>query len=89
MARITELVLDILKPHDPPVVLFAQHLAETMSGLTVMVDVVEIDDMTQTLSVTFEGEDINLDLITEAIGSMGGSLHSIDKVQVINDSGTY
>lgn len=85
MARITRLVLDILKPHDPPVVIFAQHLAEVSSGLTVEVDVVEIDDMTQTLSVTLEGQNIDLDTISEVIGTLGASLHSIDKVQVINN----
>ena len=86
MARITHLVLDILKPHDPPLVAFAQHLAETCHGLSVLADVVEIDDRTQTLLVTCEGPDIDLEAVTEAITAMGGSLHSVDKVQVVNDA---
>jgi hypothetical protein len=85
MPRITQLVLDILKPHDPNVVLFASHLAETTRDLTVTLDVVEVDDKTQTLQVTLEGEDIDLIAISEAIATMGASLHSIDGVQVVND----
>jgi hypothetical protein len=88
MARITRLVLDILKPHDPPIAAFAVHLAESASGLTVMVDVIEIDDMTQTLEVIVEGDNLDLDDISAAITALGASLHSIDKVQVVNDSGT-
>jgi hypothetical protein len=86
MTRITQLVLDILKPHDPPLVVFTQHLAETGPGLSVLADVVEIDDRTQTLSVTCEGRDIDLEAISTAITTMGGSLHSVDKVQVVNDA---
>lgn len=86
MSRITQLVLDILKPHDPPLVVFTQHLAEACPGLTVLADVLEIDDLTQTLSVTCEGHDLDLDAITAAVGAMGGSLHSVDKVQVVNDA---
>lgn len=86
MARIAHLVLDILKPHNPPLVAFARHLAETCQGLSVVADVVEIDDRTQTVLVTCEGPDIDLEAITEAITAMGGSLHSVDKVQVINDT---
>lgn len=89
MARITQLVLDILKPHDPSLVLFAQHLAQTNPGLKVMADVVEIDDRTQTVLVTCEGNDIDLDAISEAIVAIGGSLHSVDKVQVVNDTGSH
>jgi len=88
MTRITQLVLDILKPHDPPLVLFTQHLAEASPGLSVLADVMEIDDRTQTLSVTCEGRDIDLEAISAAITAMGGSLHSVDKVQVVNDAGT-
>lgn len=85
MARITQLVLDILKPHNPPLVVFTRHLAESCPGLTVSAEVLEIDDRTQTLSVSCEGHDIDLDVIGEAINAMGGSLHSVDQVQVIND----
>lgn len=86
MARITELVLDILKPHDPPLVLFTRHLAEVRPGLTVTAEVVEIDDRTQTLSVHCQGTDIDLELLTEAVSAMGGSVHSVDRVQVVNDT---
>lgn len=87
MARITQLVLDILKPRHPSLAEFARQLAEHHEGLSVTAKVVEIDDRTETLSVCFEGHELDLEAITEAIGDMGGSLHSVDKVQVINDNG--
>jgi len=86
MARITQLVLDILKPHDPPLALFTRHLAEVRSGLTVSAEVIEIDEHTETLTVCCEGSDLDLEEISEAISAMGGSLHSVDKVRVINDT---
>jgi len=89
MARITQLVLDILKPHHPPLPEFTGQLAELHAGLRVTAEVVEIDDRTATLSVLCEGENIDLEMITEAISDMGGSLHSIDKVQVINDNSKH
>jgi hypothetical protein len=87
MARITRLVLDVLKPHDPPVNLFAQHLADQAPRLQVTVEVVEIDEKTQTLSVTIEGDDIDLPEISDLIATMGGSLHSVDKVCALSDAG--
>ncbi len=89
MARITQLLLDILKPRHPPLPEFTRQLAELQAGLRVTAEVVEIDDRTETLTVFCEGEDIDLEGITEAISGMGGSLHSIDKVQVLNDNGKH
>ena len=88
MARITRLLLDILKPHNPDVVAFARHLAETATGLEVNLRVVEIDEQTQTLEVDLEGHDLDLETIGNAIAALGGSLHSIDGVRVINDDST-
>ena len=85
MLRITRVVLDILKPHDPDVVEFARHLAGIAPGLQVSLDVLEVDDKTQTIAVALQGADIDLPPLVEAVATMGASLHSIDQVDIVND----
>ena len=85
MIRITRVVLDILKPHDPDAVEFATHLASIAPGLHVSLDVVEVDDKTQTLQVVINGQALDLPPLIEAVSAMGASLHSIDGVDIIND----
>ena len=41
-----------------------------------------MDEKTETVQIIIEGEDIDFDVITETIASLGGSLHSIDEVEV-------
>ena len=83
MAAIKKLVLDVLKPHRPNIVEFAQRLADR--GDRVKVIVVEMDDKTETLVVEVEGTNIDFDSLAESISDFGGSLHSIDEVEVAGD----
>ena len=85
MIRITRVVLDILKPHDPDVVEFAAHLAAIAPGLHVSLDVIEVDDKTQTIEVVVNGQAIELPPLLEAVSAMGASLHSVDGVDIVND----
>jgi hypothetical protein len=43
-----------------------------------------MDDKTETLELIVEGADVNIERIVDAISEMGGSLHSIDGVEVVN-----
>ena len=45
-----------------------------------------MDDKTETLELIIEGNDIQLDNIVAAINELGGSVHSIDGVEVVNVS---
>lgn len=81
MVRLTRLVLDILKPHEPNVLEFSTLLAE-QGNLRVAVTVLEMDDKTETLEVVVEGPDIDFERIRNEIASFGASLHSIDEVEV-------
>lgn len=83
MIEVTRLVLDILKPHHPTILEFAKGIAALSDDWRVTVNVVEMDDQTQTLETVIEGKDIDLDKITLTISDLGGSLHSVDSVQVI------
>jgi hypothetical protein len=47
----------------------------------------EMDDATQTLQVVIEGDDIDFANIEEAITGFGASLHSIDEIEVLSESG--
>lgn len=84
MIEVTRLVLDILKPHHPTILEFAKGLASLCDEWSVTLNVVEMDEQTETLEAIIEGIDINLEQITAAISDMGGSLHSVDSVQVIH-----
>ncbi len=84
MIHITRLELDVLKPHHPDILEFAKGLAELGEEWSVRVNVLEMDEQTETLQAIIEGPDIQLEPIVSAINEMGGSLHSIDGVNVVN-----
>lgn len=81
MPTVKRVILDILKPHSPNVLEFARSLASS-GQYHVKVTVVEMDEQTETLEVVIEGEDIDFDAINGSISEIGGSLHSIDEVEV-------
>ncbi|MDH3450995.1 MAG: DUF211 domain-containing protein [Gammaproteobacteria bacterium] len=85
MATIKRLVLDVLKPHSPNVVEFAQRVAEENAGCRVQVTVAEMDENTESLVVVITGESIEFESVDSALRSMGASLHSIDDVEVLQD----
>ena len=85
MPLIKKLVLDVLKPHDPDVIEFSRNIASKGSDYRVILNVVEMDEKTETLELIVQGTDVNIELIVEAINEMGGSLHSIDCVEVANN----
>ncbi len=84
MIRVTRLELDVLKPHHPDILEFAKGLASLGNEWTVSVNVLEMDEQTETLQAIIEGPHIELEPIIDAINEMGGSLHSIDGVNVVN-----
>ena len=77
---VKRLVLDVLKPHAPNSLEFARALADP--GCRVSITVQEMDEQTETVVVTVEGENIDFERVRETIETMGGSLHSIDEVDV-------
>ena len=86
MVCVTKLVLDILKPHQPNALEFAQTLAAVGSGYRVHLTVLEVDENTDTLRVVLEGKALDFDAIQAKIDKMGGSLHSIDEVEVLSET---
>jgi hypothetical protein len=86
MIYVKHLVLDILKPHQPNVLEFSSKLAETGQNYHVVLSVLEVDKHTETIQVAISAEHIDFDAIQQAISSMGGSLHSIDQVEVSSNA---
>ena len=84
MATIKRIVLDVLKPHTPNVVEFAQRIANDNTGCHVQVTVSEMDENTESLVVVLTGESIEFEAVDSALRSMGASLHSIDDVEVVH-----
>lgn len=82
MALVKRLVLDVLKPHQPNVLEFSQAIAKAGGDYRVCATVLEVDEHTETLQVVVEGDAINFDAVQSSISDLGGSLHSIDEVEV-------
>ncbi len=83
MASVQRLVLDVLKPHQPNVLDFAHAIAALGESYKVDIQVVEVDEQTETLQVSIVGEGLDFAQISSAIDEAGASLHSIDEVSVV------
>ena len=82
MVLVKRLVLDVLKPHQPNALEFSQAIAIAGGGYRVCTTVLEVDEKTESLQVVVEGDAIDFDALQSSISELGGSLHSIDEVEV-------
>jgi len=78
--KIRRIVLDVLKPHSPSIVELSKKVAvcEGVQGVNCTIE--EVDQETESLHVTVEGDGIDFDKVAEAIRSAGAVIHSIDSV---------
>lgn len=86
MGSVKRIVMDVLKPHQPSSIEFAQAIAKVGVDYKVRLTVVEMDENTETLLIEVEGNDINFEAIQSTLSDMGGSLHSIDEVEVHSEA---
>jgi hypothetical protein len=86
MVTVKRIMLDILKPHQPNSMEFAQTIAKVGNDYRVCLTVLEMDEKTETLQLEVEASAVDFEAIKAAITSMGGSLHSIDQVEVKNEA---
>jgi len=82
MSSVKRLVLDVLKPHQPNILDFARAIASLGEDYKVDIQVLEVDEKTETVQVIIEGSNLDFELISSAIDENGASLHSIDEVSV-------
>ena len=86
MDLVKRVVLDVLKPHQPSAIEFAQAIAKVGVDYRVRLSVIEMDENTETVQIVVEGNAIDFETIQSAISNMGGSLHSIDEVEVHSEA---
>jgi hypothetical protein len=77
---VRRIVLDVLKPHKPPIYELASKLSAIKGVEGVNLSLLEIDQDTQTVKVTIEGVDIDFDIINKTLIEFGTVVHSIDEV---------
>ncbi len=82
MARLNRVVLDVLKPHTPDILSFARTLAERTAPSQVRITVGAVDAKTETVLIEVCAQDIDYEVISATIVELGGSVHSIDEVDV-------
>jgi hypothetical protein len=80
LSDIKRLVLDVLKPHHPSIVELSTRLSilEGVSGVNLTLD--EVDQETESIKITIEGNAIDFDVIQQAIAESGAVIHSVDSV---------
>lgn len=80
MAPVRRLVLDILKPYEPPMLELAQNVADTGGVAGVNATLIEMDKEVQNVKLTVEGEGIDYDSVEEHIRDLGATVHSVDEI---------
>lgn len=80
MSDIKRLVLDVLKPHHPSIVELSRKLSGMAGILGVNCTIDEVDQDTESLKITIEGNSINYDKVEKAIKECGAVIHSVDSV---------
>jgi len=86
MLAVKRIVLDVLKPHQPNAIEFCQAIAKAGTDYRVRLTVIEVDENTESLEIEVSGASINIEIIQSTISDIGGSLHSIDEVEVQNEA---
>ena len=83
-----KLILDVLKPHQPNALEFCRGIATAGGDYQVRLLVIEMDEKTETVQLVIKGEAIDFESVQSAIEGLGGSLHSIDEVEVCSETET-
>jgi hypothetical protein len=77
---IRRLVLDVLKPHEPSKLILARRLSLLKGVEGVNLSLYELDQETENIKITIEGNDLNYDEIRDVIEEHGAVIHSVDEI---------
>lgn len=72
--------MDVLKPHQPSLIELSRRLSELHGVLGVNCTLEEVDQETETVKVTIEGNSIDYEDVEETIRECGAVIHSVDSV---------
>ncbi|MFT6268798.1 MAG: hypothetical protein ACJAVV_001613 [Alphaproteobacteria bacterium] len=81
MANIRRLQLDVLKPHKPNAYDFTLALSELDPAWNIRLEVLEIDESTESICLEVTGMYINFEKLQAKITELGATVHSIDAVE--------
>ena len=73
-------MLDVMKPHEPDIITYANHIATIEQVSAVNIAVIEIDKIVENVKITIQGNKLVYDLIADQIRELGGAIHSVDLV---------
>ena len=79
--KIIHIVLDVLKPHQPPLPEFAAFVGELDGIRRVDVTVVEMDEKTESLRIIIDGN-VDYETLRTHMAKQGAVIHSVDQVVV-------
>ena len=77
---IRRIVLDVLKPHTPRLTDLSLMLARDERVMGVNCTIKEVDQNTESITVTLEGDNLEFETIKEILEQAGAVIHSIDQV---------
>lgn len=80
MAHLRRLVLDVLKPHEPDIIVVSSKIADLDGISAVNTNIMEIDKRVENAKITIVGDDIRFHVVRDLIEDLGGTVHSIDEV---------
>jgi len=86
VVNVKRMMLDVLKPHQPNGLEFATAIADKTPGASVKLTVAAVDERTESVVIVLEGESLDFDAIKGVIANLGGSIHSIDEVEVASSA---
>ena len=67
---------------DPPIYELASQIASYKGVREVSITVAEMDQSTESIKVSIEGDNINVDNVKKSLDIFGASIHSFDEVKV-------
>ncbi|WP_225336574.1 DUF211 domain-containing protein [Halomicrobium urmianum] len=80
MLPVRRLVLDVLKPHEPPLPEFTTQISDAESVAGVSASLIEHDTEVQNVELTLTGESLTYESIEEQVEELGATVHSVDLV---------
>jgi len=80
LTGIQRLVLDVLKLHHPSTIELANKLSVLDGIAGVNLSLYEVDQQTENIKITIEGDDLDYEAIRHVIEKVGASVHSVDEI---------
>ena len=80
MVPVRRVVIDVLKPHEPPLVTFTERIGAIDTVESVTSSLIELDREVQNVKVTAEGDDVDVDALEAGVEELGATVRSVDQV---------